>query len=442
MGTTVSKKISAQQEQFMFRKTSTHKGSGDSEPAIRSQVTQDMFAEDSTTEKEIDHEFRKKYRMERFLGHGASADVYIVKDKVTQELLACKKVEIRQFDRLNDSKTIQAEIEVFRRSHHPNIVQMHDVYQTEKKAWLVLELIEGGDLVSALSQLPLYSERNIAKLFKQVLLGVQHLHEQGVIHRDLKIENLLCERAAHTRSSSSSTADLPSAVEIEAALQTVTATPTALAAVPPPAPVRSVDDLTVKITDFGLSAVVPNWVKGRDQPTKRFNKLKELWGTTEYFAPEVYLKAYGFQADVWSLGCILFEMLTGQLAFPSRERRQPWIDRILTNGFSKPKRQFEQRIEWCGLSADARSLIKGMLKRDPKKRFDIEACLAHPWIQGADSTETIGKHIYDDDRPQNRKKMMDRYAREQRRIAAYAKTIPPVQPVTPCPSVDCLTEMR
>eukprot|EP01039_Chlorochromonas_danica_P007150 gene7150-7903_t len=165
MGTTVSKKISAQQEQFMFRKTSTHKGSGDSEPAIRSQVTQDMFAEDSTTEKEIDHEFRKKYRMERFLGHGASADVYIVKDKVTQELLACKKVEIRQFD-----------------------------------------------------------------------------------------------------------PDLPSAVEIEAALQTVTATPTALAA--------------------------------------------------------------------------------------------------------------------------------------------------------------------------NRKKMMDRYAREQRRIAAYAKTIPPVQPVTPCPSVDCLTEMR
>lgn len=415
------------------------------------QSTQDMLlgteeeVEDSIPEREIDHAFRQKYRIVRFLGHGASANVYLIKEKGTHTLFACKKVEMSRSNRLNDRKTMQAEIEVFRRCHHPNIVQLHDLYQTEKKAWMVLEYIQGGDLLSALSQLPLYNERSIAKLFKQVLLGVQHLHEQGVIHRDLKIENLLCERADLTQltsSSSSKTSEIPSPVEIKAALQSAfTATPSTMIPIPSPAPVRSVDDLTIKITDFGLSAVLPNWVKGKDQPNKHFNELKEKWGTFEYFAPEVYQRAYGFQADVWSLGCILYEMLTGRLAFPRRERHQSWIDRLLLNGFMKPKRMFEQRVEWSGLSSDAKSLIKGMLKRDPKKRLDITTCLAHPWIQNADSTKNVGKRTYDVDRPQIRKRMMDRYAREQHHNAAYAKTIPPVQPITPSPSLDCLATM-
>eukprot|EP00981_Chlorochromonas_danica_P011626 scaffold4164_cov190-Ochromonas_danica.AAC.4 len=425
----------------------THQeGRDESKRSNHSQSTQDMLftEEDSLPEREIDHAFRKKYRIVRFLGHGASANVYLIKEKVTQELLACKKVEINRSNRLNDRKTIQAEIEVFRRCHHPNIVQLHDLYQTEKKAWMLLEFIQGGDLLSALSQLPLYSERSIAKLFKQVLLGVQHLHEQGIIHRDLKIENLLCERTGQTQGTTSSTTtdEIPSPVEIKAALQSVlTSNPSTMIRISPPAPVRSVDDLTIKITDFGLSAVLPNWVKGQDQPNKDFNELKEKWGTFEYFAPEVYQRAYGFQADVWSLGCILYEMLTGRLAFPRRERHQSWIDRLLLNGFTKPKRMFEQRVEWSGLSSDAKSLIKGMLKRDPKKRFDIATCLAHPWIQNANSTKNVRKRTYDVDRPQIRKRMMERYVREQRHNAAYAKTIPPVQPITPSPSLDCLATM-
>eukprot|EP00981_Chlorochromonas_danica_P010733 scaffold3351_cov160-Ochromonas_danica.AAC.1 len=149
-------------------------------------------------------------------------------------------------------------------------------------------------------------------------------------------------------------------------------------------PIQSVDDLTVKITDFGLSAVLPGWVSGSDKPSKQFRGLKEMWGTTEYFAPEVYERAYGFQADVWSLGCILYEMLTGEMAFPCRDRSLGLVERALFHGVYKPKRLFEQRSGWRKLSRGARSLIKGMLKRNPVKRLDIEECLSHPWLKLAE----------------------------------------------------------
>eukprot|EP00981_Chlorochromonas_danica_P009592 scaffold2755_cov194-Ochromonas_danica.AAC.5 len=119
-----------------------------------------------------------------------------------------------------------------------------------------------------------------------------------------------------------------------------------------------------------------------------------MWGTTEYFAPEVYERAYGFQADVWSLGCILYEMLTGHLAFPCRDRSLSLVKRALFHGVYKPKRLFEQRSGWRKLSREARSLIKGMLKRNPVKRLDIEECLSHPWLKLAEEEIVVNVDEY------------------------------------------------
>lgn len=116
-----------------------------------------------------------------------------------------------------------------------------------------------------------------------------------------------------------------------------------------------------------------------------------MWGTKEYFAPEVYKKAYGPQVDVWSLGCVLYELLTGETPFPVREREQSKIERYLLNGGVKSKRYFELRPGWQELSAEARDLIHKMLKVNPKRRLSVEECLAHPWIVTA--TARAGQKI-------------------------------------------------
>lgn len=291
--------------------------------------------------------FSDVYVTDSLLGFGSSANVYAVHDRKTWDKFACK--EVKMSASVTDSMTICTEIEALKRVNHANVIKLHEVFQTEHKAWLVLELVRGGDLISALSRLPAYNERTIAMLFRQILLGVKHLHEQGIVHRDLKIENMLCE--------------------IEGDFE---------AKQPVPA-----ENMTVKITDFGLSAVCMDWEAGRNKPSKGARHLKEMWGTTEYFAPEVYDRAYGFQADVWSLGCVLYELLTGHLAFPSRDMQVPIADRLFLHGLKKPLRAFEQRSEWKELSNEARSLIKGMLNRDPKRRLSVEECLAHPWIAGS-----------------------------------------------------------
>jgi len=113
---------------------------------------------------------------------------------------------------------------------------------------------------------------------------------------------------------------------------------------------------------------------------KQLNILHQRWGTEAYFAPEIYERAYGYQADIWSLGCVLYEMLTGELAFPYRERKVSMIHRWLWHGGRKPPRLFAMKYNYGLLSDTAKSLLKGMLHPNPMKRFHIDECLAHPFF--------------------------------------------------------------
>jgi serine/threonine protein kinase len=342
--------------------------------------------------------FQAKYEREQLIGLGSSAEVFKVTEKGTGKKYACKIISLEN-NKMNDSKTMRTEIAILQQSKHNNIVDLHEVFETNQKAWLILELVQGGNLVAALSGMSVYTERMIARLFHQLLLGVQHLHEQGVVHRDLKAENILCEREIVNEG-------------------------------------EEVERLTVKITDFGLSALSAKHSNSGRKASKRAKHLQEMWGTEEYFAPEVYQKAYGAQADVWSLGCVLFEMLTGQLAFPHRELSVSFAERLFLHGLSKPKRTFERRAEWPALSAEARSLIKGMLKRNPVRRLDIAACLQHPWILNADvkaepSIDSYRSAIgavreraksleaYDRELQEAQERMRDRALRYEKRTANY-----------------------
>jgi serine/threonine protein kinase len=273
------------------------------------------------------------------LGKGSSAQVFEVIHKDTGVKYACKVVH--KNSSLNDHGTMSTEAEIMKRMNHPNVTSLHELYETSSSKWFILELAREGSLQSVLAAESEYTEGLVAESFAQILKGVEYLHSLGIVHRDLKQDNILC------------------------AYQDV----------------DGEKKIVPKIVDFGLSAIIDHRACEASR-VKRYRKLKQLWGTREYFAPEVYEKAYGPQVDVWALGCVLYELLVGETPFPVREKPVSAVERILLNGGHKIKRSFELRLGWQALSAEARDLISRMLKVNPRRRLSVAECLAHPWITG------------------------------------------------------------
>eukprot|EP01031_Cornospumella_fuschlensis_P045853 gene45853-56118_t len=159
--------------------------------------------------------FHSHYAIDGLLGHGSSANVYKVHHKLTGQDYAAKEVILD--GRMNTSDSMRTELEILQTLRHPHIVNLQESFNTSEQLWLVLEEVQGGDLVQACGSLFEYSERDVARIFKQILLGMQYLHERDVVHRDLKMENILVERPQGQAQPSSS-------------------------------------DVVAKITDFGLAA--------------------------------------------------------------------------------------------------------------------------------------------------------------------------------------------
>ena len=277
------------------------------------------------------------YECGQILGKGSSAQVFEVLHKATQQKYACKVVH--KNNSINDAQTMRVETDILMRMNHKNIAKLHELYETKLSKWYIMELANGGSLHTALAEEENYTEDLIATHFKQVLEGMKYLHEIGIVHRDLKQDNILC---------------------------TVTKT------------ASGERKYEAKIADFGLSALT--FGNHSAKSMKKYKRLKDMWGTKEYFAPEVYKRAYGPQVDVWSLGCVLYELLTGEVPFPTREIAESKVERLILNGGKKSRRCFEMLPRWQALSPEARDLIHHMLKINPSKRYNIQECLNHPFI--------------------------------------------------------------
>lgn len=139
------------------------------------------------------------------------------------------------------------EIEIMKRVRHRHVISLYELFESPTCLWLILELIDGGDLRSLLANHAHYSERLAARHMRQMLEGLHYLHSRGVVHRDIKLDNVLIHGDASGG--------------------------------------------IVKIADFGLSALVQVGTRGYDPnesgKRKRFNKLTERWGTPMFYAPEL-----------------------------------------------------------------------------------------------------------------------------------------------------------
>ncbi|XP_073126656.1 CBL-interacting serine/threonine-protein kinase 7 [Henckelia pumila] len=205
----------------------------------------------------------EKYQLGSLLGRGSFAKVY--KGRSLEDNTA--EVAIKVIDK---AATVTAamepriihEVSAMRRLHnHPNILKLHEVLATKSKIYLVMELAPGGELFAKLSRCRRFSESTARRYFQQVVSALRFCHQNGVVHRDIKPQNLLLDHEG-----------------------------------------------VLKITDFGLSAL---------SEQKRDGLLHTACGTPAYTAPEVvYRQGYdGEKADAWSCGILLYVFIAGSLPF-------------------------------------------------------------------------------------------------------------------------------
>lgn len=226
---------------------------------------------------------------------------------------------------------------------HVNIVRLFDVHSDPLHYYIVMELLTGQELLARLRKLEKFTEAEAANIMRQLVSAVGYLHAKRIVHRDLKPENILFE-------SEDSNAQL-------------------------------------RLVDFGFARLLPACVE--QQLKSVYRKMTPCF-TLQYAAPEVLdlgdtLPEYNEQCDLWSLGVILFTMLSGQVPFHARSKTESATE--IMQRIRKAQFSFEGEA-WRAVSAEAKQLINGLLTVDPKKRLSMQELSQHVWLNSAASSET------------------------------------------------------
>ncbi|GMI37787.1 hypothetical protein TrCOL_g12007 [Triparma columacea] len=240
------------------------------------------------------------------IGMGAFGKVLQVRLKSTGKVYAMKVISKRLLKKKNFVNDIKGERDIMAKVDCPFVVRMHASFQTREKLFLIMDFLAGGELFYHLGLQGLLLESQCSFYVAEIILALSHLHERSILHRDLKPENILLGSDGHCC-----------------------------------------------LTDFGLA-------KEFKEETEE-GKLRTICGTNEYMAPEMLSrKGYGKPADYWSLGCIVYEMLSGSPPFHSKrgESAKDLNKKILYSRIVMPE----------GSSAEACRLLKGLLNRDAAKR--------------------------------------------------------------------------
>ncbi|KFX87662.1 hypothetical protein V490_08108 [Pseudogymnoascus sp. VKM F-3557] len=256
---------------------------------------------------------REIYKNLNKIGQGASGGVYMAYERVTNRCVAIKQMNLEQQPKKD---LIINEILVMKDSSHPNIVNFIDSYLVGGDLWVTMEYMEGGSLTDVVT-FNIMTEGQIASVCRETLKGLQHLHSKGVIHRDIKSDNILLSM-----------------------------------------------DGNIKLTDFGFCA----------QINESHNKRTTMVGTPYWMAPEVVTrKEYGRKVDIWSLGIMAIEMIEGEPPYLTESPlRALWL--IATNGTPAIKDE-------AALSAVFRDFLYFALKVDPEKRASAHDLLRHDFMK-------------------------------------------------------------
>ncbi|CAA7019423.1 unnamed protein product [Microthlaspi erraticum] len=222
---------------------------------------------------------------------------------------------------------VRREVKILRAlSGHDNLPHFYDAYEDHENVYIVMELCEGGELLDRiLSRGGKYTEEDAKTVMIQILNVVAFCHLQGVVHRDLKPENFLFTSKEDTSQ--------------------------------------------LKAIDFGLSDYV--------RPDERLN---DIVGSAYYVAPEVLHRSYSTEADIWSVGVIVYILLCGSRPFWAR------TESGIFRAVLKADPSFDD-TPWPLLSSEARDFVKRLLNKDPRRRLTAAQALSHPWIKDSNDAK-------------------------------------------------------
>ncbi|XP_061527218.1 serine/threonine-protein kinase Chk2 isoform X2 [Phycodurus eques] len=311
-----------------------------------------VFIDLSEEESALPGELRDKYLLTRRIGTGVCGEVKLAFERSTCRKFAVKIINKNNFKSEGASirrilssrrsaprprpltfalvrsqtatRNARTEIRILQRIDHPCLIKTQDFYQTDDTFYIVLELMEGGELFQRLKSQQRLGEDTAKLYFYQMLKAVQYLHSRGIIHRDLKPENILL-----------SSQD---------------------------------DDCLVKVTDFNQSRIL-----------EEAALMRTLCGTPAYLAPEVLTHAtaggYGLPVDAWSLGVLLFVCLCGYPPFHENFAALSVSEQIVRGQFTMVP------SKWRHVSDRAKDMVRKLLVVEPAKRMSIDDALRHAWMQ-------------------------------------------------------------
>ena len=268
------------------------------------------------------------YQVLNLLGKGGFACVYRARSNKTGEEVAIKMIDKKLMKAAGMAARVKKEVEIHSRLKHPSILELYNYFEDSNYVYLVLEICHNGELNRYLkANCRVVSETEARHYMLQIVSGMLYLHSHGILHRDLTLANLLLTKS-----------------------------------------------MDLKIADFGLATQL-NFTE-----EKHFT----MCGTPNYVSPEIAMRSpHGLEADVWSLGCMLYTFLVGRPPFDTDAVRST-LNRVITAAFDLPDH----------LSPEAKDLLQCLLKKNPKERLALTEVFSHPFMSKDASTEFKGSHNF------------------------------------------------
>ncbi|XP_031438230.2 myosin light chain kinase, smooth muscle [Clupea harengus] len=287
---------------------------------------EEVEAADDDGEKEQDYRdvvvkkdcsVKELYDVEERLGTGKFGQVFKLVERATKKVWAGKFIKSLS---VTAKDNVRMEIDIMNSLHHPKLVQCVDAFESKSDMVMVLELISGGELFDRIVDEDFeLSEREVIKYMLQIIEGVAFIHKQGIVHLDLKPENIMCINKTGSK---------------------------------------------IKLIDFGLARRLDN-----------AGGLKVLFGTPEFVAPEVInYEEIGFATDMWSIGVICYILVSGLSPFMGDNDNET-LSNVTSATWDFEDDTFDE------ISDEAKDFISSLLKKAMKARLTCVQCLDHKWLK-------------------------------------------------------------
>ncbi|CAD8206721.1 unnamed protein product [Paramecium octaurelia] len=268
------------------------------------------------------------FKLLKTIGRGNFGKVLLVRKRTSGKIYAMKIVNKQDLQVKKQVEYAKTERIILEKINHPFISKLHYAFQTQQKLYYVIDYCAGGELFFHLRRAYKFKENQVQFYAVEIIIALEYLHDSKILYRDLKPENILLCSDGH-----------------------------------------------IKLIDFGLSKIISN----RDKPSF------SIVGTPEYLAPEIYSDdklGHDESCDWWSLGALMYEMLTGAAPFYSQDRTMMFRNRT--------EKQIEMK-PW--FSEACSSVLTGLLNNNPKQRINIQQIKKHPFFADIDWNQASNRQL-------------------------------------------------